>query len=46
MVKQLKGDQLLKYKSVATWINSLDETALNRNKDKLTKNAKGQFQWF
>jgi len=40
MVKQLKGDQLLEYTSVATWINSLDETALNRNKDKLTKNAK------
>jgi hypothetical protein len=36
----LKCDELLKFESVQKWIESLDETATNRGKDKLTNNAK------
>jgi len=39
-VNELKGDKLLKFESVANWIESLDQTASNRGKDGLTKNAK------
>ena len=36
----MKGDELLKYQSVQNWVNSLDQTANQRGKSGLTKNAK------
>lgn len=39
-VNVLKGEELLKYKSIQTWLNSLDQMAVQRGKDGLTKNAK------
>jgi len=39
-VNELKGDELLKFESVAKWLESLDQTAIQRGKDGLTKNAK------
>ena len=40
-MKQLKGDELLKYESVQNWVNSLDSSASRRGKDGLSKNGKG-----
>jgi hypothetical protein len=39
-VKQLKGEELLQYRSVQNWISSIEKSAKNRNK-KLSKNGKG-----
>ena len=39
-MNQLKGNKLLKFESVQKWINSLDNMAIQRGKDGLTKNAK------
>jgi len=39
-VNELKGDELLKFESVQNWISSLDQMAVQRGKDGLTKNAK------
>ena len=36
----MKGDELLKFESVQNWVNSLDQTANQRGKSGLTKNAK------
>jgi len=36
----LKGEQLLKFESVKNWVDSLNQMAINRGKDGLTKNAK------